>query len=68
MIDIEPQKGAQSEAFSEAKWSKIRFKKEVEIQERKNRLLEATWADLGSFWVPSGGEEMVFFVTFKGVP
>ena len=51
--DFGSKKGAQREAFGEPKRSKNRCKIEVQIEERKNHLLESFWIDFGSISGPS---------------
>ena len=55
--DFGNKKGAQREAFWEPKRSKNRSKKEVKIQERKSRLLEASWCDFGSISNAAWGQK-----------
>ena len=51
--DFGSKKGAQREAFWDPKWSKNRSKKEVQIQEETNHLLESSWCDFGSIFEAS---------------
>ena len=62
LIDFGRQKGAQREAFGEPKSSKIGAKTSPNLRRFSTpkkfvfkSLLEPSWADLGTFWVPSWG-------------
>ena len=55
--DFGSKKGAQREACWDQKRSKHRSKKEVNIQERKSHLLEASWCDFGSISNAAWGQK-----------